>query len=83
MWMNIGWELGTDGIVHGTLTKNRNGRSDEKPAFKVRITSWGLDEDGDGSTCGDHGARLFLRIMTMMGRAEAYEKREGHPVDFP
>lgn len=40
------------GIVHGKLTKNRNGTCDRQIAFKIMAHEIGIDEDGDNITAG-------------------------------
>lgn len=39
-----------DGVVTGKLTKNRNGATDQKIAFRVKKVKLGVDEDGDPIT---------------------------------
>lgn len=43
-------EKGTDGVVRGQLTKNRNGSCDRDIAFLIGTTVLGIDDDGDPVT---------------------------------
>lgn len=43
-------EKGTDGVVRGQLTKNRNGSCDRDMAFLIGTKVLGIDEDGDSIT---------------------------------
>lgn len=41
---------GDDGVIHGKLTKNRNGTTDRDIAFRFEAVNLGQDEDGDSIT---------------------------------
>jgi len=41
---------GDDGIIRGTLKKNKRGTTDRDIAFRIRVEDFGLDDDGDPIT---------------------------------
>lgn len=41
---------GDDGIIRGTLKKNKRGTTDRDIAFRIRVEDFGTDEDGDPIT---------------------------------
>jgi hypothetical protein len=64
----------TDGIVRGTLTKNRNGTIDREFAFRIGIEVMGEDSDGDPITfavCEELAAGTAPRRPKLSGAERA------------